>query len=149
MAPPSLEPWRIAEARSGSVGTARAGSGDGFAMNKIPDPNEEPYLPEVGEVYWVNSTITTQEDQKPGRPMLVMKVPEDTGGIIDVVTRTSKTQHRPGVPSAIDPALRLDKPGVWGYPRKAYAFLWTPSMVEWRGKATEELLEQVREEFGL
>ncbi|MDE2822956.1 MAG: hypothetical protein OXK79_05570 [Chloroflexota bacterium] len=118
-------------------------------MIKIPHLDDDPYLPAVGEVYWVNCTIITPADSKPDRPVLVVSVPADALGRITVVTRTSNTQRRPGVASAVDDALGLNKPGVWGYVRTAEAALWTPTMVTYRGVIEVEVLQQVREEFGL
>ena len=63
--------------------------------------------------------------------------------------RAPPTSRGRRVKSPADPALGLNKPGVWGYVRSAEASLWTPSMVEYRGVVDLALLLAVRKVFGL
>lgn len=120
-----------------------------LAMIDIPHLDDNPYLPDVGEIYWVDSAIIHPKDKKPDRPVLVVEVPATLSGRITIVTRTTNEERTPGVPSPPDPDLGLNKPGVWGYLRSAEANLWTPSMVEYRGPVELAVLLAVREVFGL
>jgi hypothetical protein len=116
---------------------------------KIPHLDTGPYLPGVGEVYWINSAIIHPADVKLDRPVLVVLVPATVNGRITIVTRTSNQDRTPGVPSPEDPELGLNKPGVWGYLRSAEANLWTPSTVQYRGTVDLTVLTAVRQEFRL
>jgi hypothetical protein len=131
---------------------------------KIPHADTGPYLPGLGEVYLVDSSIIHPADGKPDRPALVVQVPATVNGRITVVTRTSNRDRtpgvaspedpdlgfdQPGVASPEDPELGLDQPGVWGHLTSAEANLWTPSMVRYRGTVDLAVLIAVREEFGL
>jgi hypothetical protein len=118
-------------------------------MIYIPHLDDNPYLPSVGEVYWVDSSIISPNDKKPDRPVLVVAVPTTLSGRITMVTRTTNRERTPGCPSPADPDLGLNKPGVWGYLRSAEADLWTPSMVEYRGVVELAVLLAVCEVFGL
>lgn len=71
------------------------------------------YLPNPGDVYWVDTAILPDYDPKPHRPVLVVKVdvkvdPSATDPII-VVTRTSDLTLRTGVFSAVNSACGLNK----------------------------------------
>lgn len=118
-------------------------------MIYIPHLDDEPYLPSVGEVYWVYSTIIHPKDKKNDRPVLVVEVPVTLSGRITIVTRTSNEERTPGFPSPIDATLGLNKPGAWGYLRSAEANLWTPSMVQYLGVVELSVLLGVRKVFGL
>ncbi len=118
-------------------------------MIEIPHLDDDPYLPEVGEVYWVDSVIVQPVDKKSDRPALVVAVPASPLGRITVVTRTSNVKRQPGVASPRDDALGLNKSGVWGYLGTADAALWTPSMVTFLGVVERLVLDEVRKEFAL
>jgi hypothetical protein len=118
-------------------------------MILIPHHDDDPYLPAVGEVYWVDSTIIHPRDKKNDRPVLVVDVPSTLTGRITMVTRTTNEDRTPGVPSPAVSELGLNKPGVWGYVRSAEVSLWTPSMVEYRGSVELAVLVAVRKAFGL
>lgn len=118
-------------------------------MIDIPHLDDAPYLPSVGEVYWVDSAIIHPKDKKSDRPVLVVEVPASISGRITIVTRTTNEERTPGLPSPADTELGLNRPGVWGYLRTAEANLWTPSMVEYRGSVDLAVLVAVRKVFGL
>lgn len=117
-------------------------------MIDIPQLGDELYTPEVGEVYWVDSSIVRPADRKLSRPVLVVLVPP-MGSRFTIVSRTSNTARRPGVLSPADPEMGLNKAGVWGYVGTVDAQLWRPSMVSYCGLMSVEVLRDVREEFGL
>jgi hypothetical protein len=108
-----------------------------------------PYLPGVGEVYLVDSSIVHPAGRAADRPVLVVQVPATVNGRITVVTRTAPRDGTPGVASPGDPELGFDEPGVWAHLRSAEAHLWTPSMVRYRGTVELAVLTAVREAFGL
>ncbi len=118
-------------------------------MIEIPHLDDDPYLPDVGEVYWVDSAIVQPADKKSDRPALVVAVPASPLGRITIVTRTSNIKRQPGVASPRDDALGLNKSGVWGYVGTAEAALWTPSMVTFLGVVESVVLGEVRKEFAL
>jgi mRNA-degrading endonuclease toxin of MazEF toxin-antitoxin module len=116
---------------------------------KLPHTDTGPYLPGVGEVYWVDSSIIHPDDRRPDRPVLVVQVPASVNGRLTIVVRTSTQDRAPGIASPEDPELGLDQPGAWSYLRSVEAYLWTPSVVEFRGTVDLAVLRAVREEFGL
>lgn len=131
----------------------------GRVINQCPLPEEgtrppmttldelftDPYLPEVGDVYWVATEILDAYDIEPRRPAVVVQVPESLNGRITVVTRTTQP-GKPGVPHDPDPDLDLQKPGTFSYVRTAEARLWKRPHVEWMGTLDEDVLKSVIEE---
>lgn len=114
----------------------------------VPHLDDGPYAPEVGELYWIDTTILDAYDKRPRRPGLVVEVPADPNGRLTIVTRTTNID-RPGVYHDADPGLGLNRPGVFAYLRTAEAHLWTPELVTYLDRVDAELLAQVLEEFGL
>jgi len=112
-------------------------------------PSDTPYLPDPGDVYWVDTSILDNHDPKSKRPALVVRVHHSLTGRIIVVTRTTNLTRTPGVPSPSDRSLQLNKPGIWGHLASAEASLWTPSMVTWCGSVDAAHLKAVRREFQL
>lgn len=114
-------------------------------MTSLDDLFTDPYLPAVGDVYWVETAILDAYDVEPRRPAVVVQVPETLDGRITVVTRTTK----PGIPGVAhdpDPDLGLRKPGTFSYVRTAEARLWKRPHVEWMGTLDEDALKLVIEE---
>ena len=106
----------------------------------------KPYLPNPGDVYWVNTVVLYRYDPKPHRPVLVLGVLKPTSEDIAVVTRTTDLTLE-GVYSAADPSLRLNKPGVWAYRRNAKLSQWMFPLVKWRGAVSHAELEAVKAKF--
>jgi len=107
---------------------------------------DDPYLPKVGELYLVGKEILNEIDVHPKRPAVVIEVPTDPNGFIEIVTRTTDLT-RPGVPHAATPTEHLRHPGVFSYLRSASAVLWKRPRVEWLGELDEATLEAVLEMF--
>ena len=118
-------------------------------MTTIANFSGSPYLPMPGEVYWVDTMILSADDKKARRPVLVVGVPDSSFRRITVVTRTSSRHRSPGVASAANSGLGLNRPGTWGYLRNVDASLWTPSNVSCYGEVDGTELYEVRVEFGL
>ena len=116
-------------------------------MIVIPHLTSDPYLPEVGEVYWVDTAILQGAD-KPFRPALVLWVPPSVTGRITVATRTSAAGAA-GVPHPAAPELGLKKDGVFSRIRSAEARLWTPGNVRYLGLVDASLTAAVQREFRL
>jgi hypothetical protein len=114
----------------------------------VPHLDDSPYLPDVGELYWVDTTILDAYDKKPRRPALVLVVPAELTGRITLATRTSDTA-RSGVRHDPDPALGLRLEGVFHYLRTAEAQLWTPGHVTYMDRVDPQLLADVLQDFGL
>lgn len=114
-------------------------------MSELDELFTDPYLPVVGDVYWIATEILDGYDVEPRRPAVVVQVPSTVDGRITVVTRTSQ----PGVPGVShdpDPDLGLDKPGTFSYLRTAEARLWKRPQVEWMGMLDENLLKLIIED---
>lgn len=139
--PPTGARARPALLRHSSEGVTRAITVFGL--------RDDPYLPNPGDVYWVDTSILDNHDPKPKRPALVARVPHSLTGRIILVTRTTDLTRTPGVPSPPDRSLQLNKPGIWGYVASAEASLWTPSMVTRCGVGDAAHLRAVRQEFQL
>lgn len=103
---------------------------------------KNPFLPNAGEVYWVNTEVLYGRDPKPDRPVLVVGVPQSTSEKITVVTRTTDLTQ-PGAFSAADLNLDLNKPGIWSRPRTARVSMWFPPRVRWCGVVDRSELEEV------
>ena len=103
---------------------------------------KNPFLPNAGEVYWVNTIVLDGRDPKPDRPVLVLSVPPSTPEKIVVVTRTTDLTQ-PGAYSDADLNFDLNKPGVWSYPKAAKTAMWFPPRVRWCGAVDRSELEAV------
>lgn len=108
----------------------------------------KPYLPNPGDVYWVEAVVFYDYDPKPRRPVLVIGVLRPTSEGIAVVTRTTDLASN-GVYSAADPSLGLNKPGVWVYKKYARSSLWMFPLVKRRGAVSVAELEAVKARFSL
>ncbi len=117
-------------------------------MILIPHLDHSPYLPDVGELYWVDTTILDAYDKKPRRPALVLVVPVELTGRITLATRTTDL-NKSGVRHDADPALGLTKEGIFHYLRTAEAQLWRPDTVTYMDRVEPQLLAHVLREFGL
>lgn len=115
---------------------------------RVPALARKSYLPNPGDVYWVDTVILPDYDPKPHRPVLVVKVEPSAANPITVVTRTSDLTLRTGVFSAVNSACGLNKPGMWCYKKVVEPHLWTPLRVEWRGAVDAAEFEAVRLQFG-
>jgi hypothetical protein len=111
------------------------------------DPLDEPFLPVLGDLYWISTLILWSGDRKPTRPVVVVEVPPDGLGRIAVVTRTSDTARK-GVPHEPMPELGLQKPGVFADYGSTEAVLWTPRNVRRLGVLQSDILAKVKERFG-
>lgn len=101
-----------------------------------------PSLPNAGDVYWVDTEVLYGMDPKPDRPVLVVSVPQSENDHITVVTRTTDLAQS-GAFSPASPDLRLNKPGVWSWPRIAEISMWFPPRVRWCGTVDKSELEAV------
>lgn len=118
-----------------------------LSVTTLDDLFTDPYLPEVGDVYWVETEILDAIDVEPKRPAVVVEVPENLDGRIRVVTRTTEP-GKPGVPHDPVPELGLRKRGTFSYIRTAEARLWKRPQVEWMGVLSEDVLKSVVEYVG-
>ncbi|KQY55799.1 hypothetical protein ASD11_14945 [Aeromicrobium sp. Root495] len=108
----------------------------------------EPFLPEIGQVYQVNTYIYTfGTDPAPERPALVLNVPSKDVSFapIQIVTRTS--QDVAGVPHPADDSLGLDKDGVFSTLGSVEKHLWRPGNVQLLGWLPEPYVSRVIERF--
>src|SRR4051794_37021713 len=72
-------------------------------------------LPSIGEVYWVLPWIFLDGDPKEERPAVVVRPPRAPGDLVTVVERTSTRLELRGIAHPADPAMGLDRPGVWAH----------------------------------
>jgi hypothetical protein len=108
----------------------------------------DPFLPTVGELYLVNTTIySIGYDPAADRPAVVICVPPEppSRSPIRLVTRTSKSV--PGVPHPADVALRLNLDGVFSDLVSVERQMWRPENVEYLGVLPEPFLSKVLERF--
>ncbi len=108
---------------------------------------DDPFVPLVGELYWVNTQILWSGDREPTRPLVVIEVPSEGLGRIAVVTRTSDTTRK-GVSHDPVPELGLNRPGVFADFGSTESVLWTPRNVRRLGVLESEILAKVMERFG-
>ncbi|WP_343946674.1 hypothetical protein [Williamsia maris] len=108
----------------------------------------EPFLPEIGQVYQINTiAYTFGTDPAAERPAVVLTVPPVAGSFapIQIVTRTS--QSVPGVTHPADSALKLDKDGVFSTLGSVEQSLWQPGNVQLLGWLPNPYLTRVIERF--
>lgn len=105
---------------------------------KLPaglDGLDEPYLPDLGRMYWVTPPLLDADDEKPKRPVVVVAVPDDVYGQITFVIRS--TTEKNGQKHPTQPEHGLSKTGWFSRVRTRSAQLWTPEMA----KSMEYLLD--------
>lgn len=108
----------------------------------------EPFLPKVGELYLVDTTIYTfGHDPAAARPAVVMCVPPDRASRspIRLVTRTSKSA--PGVRHPADKSLGCDRDGVFSDLVTVEQQMWAPQNVKLLGVLSEPFLSDVLRRF--
>jgi mRNA-degrading endonuclease toxin of MazEF toxin-antitoxin module len=108
---------------------------------------DEPFMPVVGDLYWVNTQILWSGDRKPTRPVVVVETPAEDLGRIAVVTRTTDTTRK-GVPHDPVPELGLHRPGVFADFGSTESVLWTLRNVRRLGVLASDVLAKVMERFG-
>jgi mRNA-degrading endonuclease toxin of MazEF toxin-antitoxin module len=116
-------------------------------MNKVVDPLDEPFLPMVGDLYWVNTIIFWSSDRKRTRPVVVIESPPDRFGRIMMVTRTSDTTCK-GVFHDAMPEIGLTKPGVFRSLASTAASLWTPRNVRRLGPLPAATFDKIVDRYG-
>jgi hypothetical protein len=113
----------------------------------VPLYQDEPFIPDMQMVYWVDTTILPPGDPEPDRPAVVVLVPTSTVGTVHVVTRSSTDPF--GVPHARAPDLGLNKPGRFSRLQSVQCQLWTPGNVRSTGKLDAATFAAVRKRFRL
>lgn len=111
-------------------------------MKIRPDPDDEPFLPSVGQLFWVKTWLFLPPDKHDERPVLVVNVPLNTRGRISVVTRTSDTRAD-GVQHRADRTLGLGQDGVFSRLSSTEAQNWTPRNVRFCGTVGDAVLRAV------
>jgi hypothetical protein len=86
-------------------------------------PGGEPFLPEAGMVYWVETTILPPADAEWRRPVVVLAPPETVNGTVTVVARSGTDDF--GVEHPADPDLGLSRPGRFSRRHPVQGRLWT------------------------
>jgi hypothetical protein len=112
----------------------------------VADPLDQPFLPVLGDLYWVSTVILWSGDRKPTRPVVIIEVPSDLFGRIAVVTRTTDTTRK-GVAHDPMPEIGLDKPGVFADYTSTEALLWTPRNVQRLAALPAPMLANVLDRF--
>lgn len=111
-------------------------------------PLGDPYLPEIGQVFWVESLLYSSSDPAPGRPAVVIAVPSAPNATarIQIVTRTSDTTVA-GVLHEAGLLPTLNKPGVFSDLVSCRASSWRAGRVRLVGQLCDPHLGRVMERF--
>lgn len=104
-------------------------------------PPGPPFLPQVGQVYLVRTLIYWSSDPAAARPSVIFSVPALAFARIQLVTRTTKSVK--GVEHKADPALGLDRDGVFADFVSVEQQLWRPNNVKLLGVLPQQVLEDV------
>jgi len=116
----------------------------------MPDlgPLGEPFLPAVGQVFWVSSLLYSSSDPAPGRPAVVLLVPAVVSPTarIQIVTRTHDTAVA-GVQHGAELFPTLDLPGVFSQLTSCLVSSWRPGNVLRAGSLSASVFAQVEERF--
>jgi mRNA-degrading endonuclease toxin of MazEF toxin-antitoxin module len=111
------------------------------------DPLDVPFLPAVGDLYWVETIIFWSGDWKPTRPVVVLESPSNRFGRIIMVTRTSDTARK-GVFHDAMPEIGLSRPGVFRNLVSAAASVWTPRNVRRLGQLPAATFDKIMDRLG-
>lgn len=103
-----------------------------------------PFLPEVGEVYQIDTLIKFSSDPKAERPCVVVSVPTAAHQRIGIVCRTSDTDVE-GVSHPADPELDMNLDGVFAGLDSVEQQLWTAANVRYLGRLPDPWLTAVLE----
>jgi hypothetical protein len=114
---------------------------------RLLGPEDTPFLPGEGELYWVQTIILWSGDRKPTRPVVVIEAPMTSLGRIQVVTRTTDVSRR-GVRHEAMPEAGLTKCGVFADLGSTEATLWTPRNARKLGSLPPSVFCKVQEWFG-
>ncbi len=96
----------------------------------------EPFVADVGRVYWLQQPLLDFHDPKPKQPAVVMAVPDDEYGQITVVMRSSTERNGQFHPK--EPAKGLTKDGWFSRMRTVPALLWTRDAAQATGAVLDE-----------
>ena len=119
----------------------------GHAILGVPGgPRGEPFIPEVGDVYLVNTILYSASDPAAVRPAVVLEADPNPFRPIRVVTRTSDTSVR-GVAHPAESALGLERDGVWSDLTSVEQGRWREPDVRRLGTLREDVLGRVRARF--
>jgi hypothetical protein len=102
-------------------------------MIALPHLDLGPYLPDVGELYSIDTTLLGGADPQPRRQGVVIGVPASGPGRITVALRAST----PGAP------------GGFGHLRTVAAGLWTPASVTYLDRVQPARLAELIAWLGL
>jgi hypothetical protein len=91
----------------------------------------EPYIPDVGFVYWLEQTLLDPTDPEERRPGVVIAVPDTVNGTVIVVTRSSTDGF--GVAHDEQREIGLNKPAHFSRLLPVQCQLWTPELVHEAG----------------
>ena len=111
----------------------------------IPLFEDEPFIPDLQVVYWVDTTILPLGDPEDQRPVVVMAVPSTTSGTIRVATRSSS--ERWGIPHPRSKELELNKDGWFSRRANILGELWTLKNVRSTGTLDDEAFAAVCARF--
>jgi len=124
-----------------------APGGHGHAILSVPGgPRGDPFVPQVGDVYLVNTILYSASDPASARPAVVLEADPNPHRLIRVVTRTSDTSVR-GVAHRADRALGLERDGVWSDLTSVQQDRWREPDVRRLGTLREDVLKGVRARF--
>lgn len=84
----------------------------------------EPYLPDLRGIYWVDTVLLDPSDEKPRRPLVVVAIPDDAFGTIQVVVRSTTNKNGPS--HAKQPQHGLNQEGWFSMLGAISSELWTP-----------------------
>jgi hypothetical protein len=107
---------------------------------------DTPFVPNVGELYWVATQILLLPDPKEWRPAVVVERPSGPFGRVHVVTRTTDTTRK-GVEHQPVAELGLRLPGVFWRYSTAEARMWTPGTCRLMGMLDAVTLRRVMVRF--
>ena len=119
-------------------------------LAKVKGEPGEPFLPKVGELYLITTTIfTLGNDPAASRPGVVVVVPTESGSRFPIQVATRTSQRVPGVPHPADRDLSsyLDKDGVFSDLMSVEQQLWRPENVKLLGELPEPYLSRVLRRF--
>lgn len=108
-------------------------------------PPSPPFIPVVGELYWVDTLLYTASDPAPRRPAVVVDVPERAHSPIRIATRTTNLKVR-GAPHPAQPQWGLEE-GVFSDLNLVKKDEWCSPRVTSIGSLDNETMDSIRDRF--
>jgi hypothetical protein len=107
---------------------------------------DDPLVPAVQTVYWLDTTVIPSGDPEEQRAVVVVAAPDSLGGTVIVVSRSASDEF--GVEHGADRRLGLSTPGRFSRRHPVPCQVWTSTNVTRIGRLDDATFAAVLSRFG-